>query len=288
MKGKHHVLIVEDDSPTAEDLAELIRALGCDPVMVDNKRDAISVLSTQTFCFVLLDLEIKVEPDSIRGHEAAGVTLLTTIRDLYPDHSGRGYRLPVLVVSGHVFEAESAVAAMREGADDVIQKPIKDSRLVIDRIRKCLEKCGRAHHEDCIALPARAAPLANTIEISIPGDRDKRRTRVVVAGFSLSFTDAPLRNLLHLLAGKLTKTRIHKRDLGADDRGFKGISNLRKELAPALNGVEIIENDGEGHYWLADNVTFGSCDVDALIALNDHEITRIAEQIRTAMTLPEV
>lgn len=287
MKGAHRVLIVEDYQPTAEDLADLVRALGCEPVMVDNKRDAVAVLNTQTFCFVLLDLEIKVEPDSIRGHEIAGTTLLAKIRDLYPDHSGSGHRLPVLVVSGHVFEAESAVGAMRDGADDVIQKPIKDRRLVTDRIRQCLVRCARADHEDCIALPARVAPHPDTIEISIPGDRDKRRTRVVVRGVELALTDAPLRNLLHLLAGKLTNTRIHKQDLGADDHGFKAISALRKELDVALRGLEIIENDGEGRYWLADNVIVSSCNVDALIALDDHRITKIAEKIRDVVNARE-
>jgi CheY-like chemotaxis protein len=276
----HRVLIIEDDPSTAYDLAELTRALDCEPVIVDNKYDAIRKLSEVAICFVLLDLEIKVEPDAIRGTLIAGTTLLKRIRELHPYRSGKGHRLPVLVVSGHTQEAEVAVEVMREGADDVLQKPIINQRLVSDRIQQCLVRSERADHAACIALPARASPGPNMVEISIPGDRNKRRTRVLVRGVSLAFTDAPLRNLLYLIAGKLSNERTHKRDLGADDHGFKAISTLRKELANALGELEIIKNDGEGHYWLSDEVRIGACNVDGLMGLGDHKIDEIADKIR--------
>ncbi len=133
MTEPHRVLIVEDDRPTAEDLADILRSLDCEPVIVDNKRDALVALRRESFCFAVLDLQIKMERGSIKGHDEFGRSLVREVRALYPDHAGRGYRLPILVVSGFAREVNSAVEVMKDGADDVIQKPFDGPRGVRER-----------------------------------------------------------------------------------------------------------------------------------------------------------
>lgn len=281
MTSRHRVLVVEDDRPTADDLADLLRSLDCDPAVVDNKRDALDRLQQETFCLAVFDLQIKIEPDSIKGHIEAGRSLVRDARKLYPDHAGPCYRLPILVVSGYAREVTSAVDVMKDGADDVIQKPL-DSREVSRSVRQALERSGRASHEACAAMPSPSPAPPGAIVLAIPGDHERRRTRVLVGAKALGLTDASLRVLLHLVVGRVTGGKVHKTELGARaDQGFRGISVLRDVLKPALEeGVDIIKNDHQGYYWLVDEVVIGECEPDKLIALGDAKITALAEQLR--------
>jgi DNA-binding response OmpR family regulator len=281
MTSRHRVLIVEDDRPTADDLADILRSLDCDPLVVDNKRAALARLQQENLCLAVFDLQIKIESDSIRGHIEAGRSLVREARKLYPDHAGPCYRLPILVVSGYAREVGSAVEVMKDGADDVIQKPL-DSRDVSHSVRQALERSGRSSHAACATLPGRSPAPPGTLVLSIPGDRERRRTRVVVGATTLHLTDASLRVLLHLIVGKVTGEKVHKVDLGArNDQGFRGISVLRDVLKPALGeGADIIKNDHQGYYWLVDEVAIGECDAEKLIALGDTKIGALAERLR--------
>ena len=281
MSDPHRVLVVEDDRPTADDLADILRSLDCEPVIVDNKRDALAALRREPFCFAVLDLQIKMERGSIKGHDEFGRSLVREVRALFPDHAGRGYRLPILVVSGFAREVNSAVEVMKDGADDVIQKPF-DGREVSASVRQALERSGRASHRSCVVMPGRALGPPGALVLSIPGDREGRRTRVTFGGASVDLTDASLRVLLYLVAGKLAGEKVHKTELGARaDQGFRGISVLRDALKPALGaGVDIIENDQHGHYWLVEELAIGECDHAKLVELGDSQITELAERIR--------
>jgi DNA-binding response OmpR family regulator len=280
MTGRHRVLVVEDDRPTADDLADILRSLDCEPVVVDNKRAALARLSREPLCLAIFDLQIKLESDSIRGHIEAGRSLVREARKLYPEHAGPCYRFPILVVSGYAREVGSAVEVMKDGADDVIQKPL-DSREVSHGVRQALERSGRATHEACAALTARPAMPAGAIVLAIPGDRERRRTRVTIGPTSLGLTDASLLVLLHLVVGKLAGERVHKTELGArNDQGFRGISVLRDALKPALGDADIIKNDHQGYYWLTEDVTIGDCDPDRLVEIGDARITALAERLR--------
>jgi CheY-like chemotaxis protein len=281
MTNRHRVLVVEDDRATADDLVDLLRSLDCDPVVVDNKRGALAQLEQEAFCLALFDLQIKVERDSIKGHIEAGRSLVREARKLYPDHAGPCYRMPILVVSGYAREVESAVEVMKDGADDVIQKPI-DSREVSSSVRQALERSGRASHGACEAMRGRPSAPAGALTLSIPGDRERRRTRIVVGATSLGLTDASLRVLLHLVVGKVIGEKVHKTDLGArTDQGFRGISVLRDALKPALGeAADIIKNDHQGYYWLVDEIAIGEVELDKLVELGDAKITALADRLR--------
>src|SRR5262245_51562531 len=146
MKERHHVLIVEDDKETAEDLAEILQSIDCGSVVVNNRKDALSQLQIRSFCLILVDLEIRGEADSIKGHVENGRALLRNIREKHHDHNGTAYWLPVLIVSGFASEREEALDLMKNGATDVIQKPL-DSQQVSEGIRRALKDSGRQMHE---------------------------------------------------------------------------------------------------------------------------------------------
>jgi DNA-binding response OmpR family regulator len=287
MTKRHRVLVVEDDPSTADDLADILRSLDCDPIVVDNKRAALARLQQEPLCLAVFDLQIKIESDSIRGHIEAGRSLVREARSLYPDHAGPCYRFPILIVSGYAREVGSAVEVMKDGADDVIQKPL-DSREVSSSVRQALERSGRSSHQACAAMPGRTQAAAGAIVLAIPADRDRRRTRIAIGSTSLGLTDASLRVLLHLVVGKVTGEKVHKTDLGAQaDQGFRGISVLRDALKPALGeGLDIIKNDHQGFYWLTDDVVIGDCDHEKLIAVGDAKITALAERLREHQPQP--
>jgi DNA-binding response OmpR family regulator len=275
-------MIIEDDVTLAEELAEILGSLECDAVVFDNKRDALASLRSASVCIVLLDLEIKLEPDSIKGHIEHGNSLLREIRQTYSEHTGRCYWVPVLIVSGFAREVDTAVEVMKDGADDVIHKPFS-SRKVSETIRQALDRSGRPTHDRCGDKPAaRASDPGKAVVLSILGERVRQRTVVTLGARSAQLTDSSLKVLLYLMVGFLDGQPVHKRDLGAsDDKGFKGISLLREALKGGLpEGVDIIGNDYHGSYYLTDGVSIGSCNADMLVEIGDPKITELARRLR--------
>ena len=211
MKSRHRALIVEDEAETSFDLGEILKSLDCDSVPVTNAEHAMRELETGSFCLVLLDLEIKAEPDAIKGHVEYGKSLLRKIRHMNSEHIGLRFWLPVLVISGFARERDEALELMKDGATDVIQKPI-DSHAVSQAIRKALVESGRETHDRCEDHPV--VPRDNFKEkvvIAIPGDRSKRRTSVRLGSQSVTLTDSSLRVLLHLILGHLQNKRCIRR-----------------------------------------------------------------------------
>jgi ActR/RegA family two-component response regulator len=286
MTGMHRALIVEDDPLFAENLQEILNSLAFESEVVDNKSDAIAVLDRQAVCFILLDLHIKLERLAIRGHVEHGKSLLREIRHRYPDHPGLCYWLPVLIVSGSAPSVAIAVDVIKDGADDLIQKPLVDDGHVSNAIRQALGKSGRSTHEMCIAGPAPRPLGANeSIVLSIPGDRVRRRTHVAIGSKVIPLPDRSLEVLLHLMVAHEKGGAVHKTDLGAtNDKGFKGISVLRADLNPILGkNVNIITNDYQGHYKLADCVSITECNADQLARIGDREITRLARELQSLL-----
>ena len=96
---------------------------------MDNREDALAALQNKSFCLILLDLQIKSAADAIKGHVEHGKALLRKIREKYGDHNGTAFWLPVLIVSGFAREVDEAVDVMKDGASDVIQKPLENQQV---------------------------------------------------------------------------------------------------------------------------------------------------------------
>ena len=288
MKSRHCALIIEDEAETAFDLGEILKSLDCDSVPVTNAQDAIRELETKCFCLVLLDLEIKSEPDAIKGHVEYGKALLRKIRQTHTEHNGLRFWLPVLVISGFARERDQALELMKDGATDVIQKTI-DSQTVSQAIRKAFAESRRETHDLCENHPV--VPRDNFKEkvvVAIPGDRAKRRTTVRLGSQPVTLTDGSLRVLLHLVLGHLQNKHVHKTDLGANhEQGFKGISILRGELKQILGDIDIIKNHYHGYYGFVPSVTIGEIAFDRLLELSDGAISSLAEKIRKQSSSPE-
>lgn len=115
------VVLIEDDGPLRDTLAELLERRGYQPVPAEDGRTGLDLITADTAA-VLLDLRL---PD------LDGMEVLEQIHAEDP-------RLPVIMVTGHGSERR-AVEAVQSGAFNYIPKPIDPDELLAT-LREAVEK----------------------------------------------------------------------------------------------------------------------------------------------------
>jgi len=115
------ILIVEDDRPQADAVAEALERVGHTCVVVTEPRRALTLIADDGFDLIVTDLVM---------HEVDGMEILRRAREADPEAE-------VIVVTGHG-TIETAVQAIRQGASDYITKPLNVLELR-DRVAKALE-----------------------------------------------------------------------------------------------------------------------------------------------------
>lgn len=106
------ILVVDDDEGHGEALADGLEIDGYDCRVVASGTAGVAALEEETFDAVLTDLVM---------HDRSGLEVLREAKTLAPD-------TPVLLITGHA-TVETAVDAMREGAEDYLSKPVKLAEL---------------------------------------------------------------------------------------------------------------------------------------------------------------
>lgn len=106
------VLIVDDDEGHGEALGDGLEIDGYDCTIVSSGTAGIEAIGSEPFDAVLTDLVM---------HDRSGLEVLREAKVLAPD-------TPVLLITGHA-TVETAVDAMREGAEDYLSKPVKLAEL---------------------------------------------------------------------------------------------------------------------------------------------------------------
>jgi two-component system nitrogen regulation response regulator NtrX len=110
------VLIVDDESDICELVAGLLQDEGFTTRTARDSDSALNEISNRRPHLVFLDIWLQ-------GSRLDGLQLLDSIKEQHPD-------LPVVMISGHG-NIETAVAAIKRGAYDFIEKPFKADRLVL-------------------------------------------------------------------------------------------------------------------------------------------------------------
>ena len=114
MLDRHIALIVEDEPEMAAELGDLLRSFGHDHLHAETLADARARLNEGGFCYVLLDLQIKADGQSIKPRVDSGMAVLREIRKRFPQRSTNDMHLmPVLVISGHGKEAKNISVSFR-------------------------------------------------------------------------------------------------------------------------------------------------------------------------------
>ena len=119
MDQQIRVLVVDDDEPHAEAVAESLQRVGYDCTVAISGRDALRIIEEQTFDIIVTDLIM----DGIGGLEV----LAQAKREL-PDAE-------VVILTGHS-TIKTAVTAMQAGASQYLTKPldINELRTVADKV----------------------------------------------------------------------------------------------------------------------------------------------------------
>jgi CheY-like chemotaxis protein len=114
--ANHVVMIVDDDAPTAELAAHVLRKAGYHAVVALNPRDAARLMSrVGAPALLLLDVEMP---------EMTGLEFLSRIR-----RHKHLFDTPVVLFTAHSSQID-VVRGMQAGADGYIAKPISASALV--------------------------------------------------------------------------------------------------------------------------------------------------------------
>ena len=124
--------IIDDDPELVQSLDFLLRAEGIACTAHDSAEGFLEALSGLDPGCILLDLRL----DGMQGLE------------LQQELNRRGCAMPVVMMSGHA-DVSSAVAAMKEGATDFIQKPFSKGELLaaVEEAARRLEEKGRSGQE---------------------------------------------------------------------------------------------------------------------------------------------
>jgi two-component system, NtrC family, response regulator HydG len=116
------ILVVDDDEAHAEALAEALEMDGYCCVIADGGASGVERMRESTFDAVLTDLVMT---------DRSGLDVLKEAKQLLPD-------AVVLLITGHA-SVETAVDAMRHGAEDYLPKPVNISELRA-KLTKAIEK----------------------------------------------------------------------------------------------------------------------------------------------------
>jgi two-component system nitrogen regulation response regulator NtrX len=114
------ILIVDDEADIRELVAGILEDEGYGVRSAKDADEALTAIEARRPHLVLLDIWLE-------GSRLDGLALLDVIKGQHPD-------LPVVMISGHG-NIETAVAAIKRGAYDFIEKPFNADRLVVCAMR---------------------------------------------------------------------------------------------------------------------------------------------------------
>jgi two-component system nitrogen regulation response regulator NtrX len=179
------ILVVDDELDIRELVAGILGDEGHGARTAADADSALQAIALRRPSMVFLDIWLQ-------GSRLDGLELLAEIRKLHAD-------MPVVMISGHG-NIETAVAAIKSGAYDYIEKPFKADRLVLvaqraleaSSLRKQVDELQRKSMDmpDLIGRSAAMAALRATIEKVAPTN-----SRVLVIGASGSGKELVARTL---------------------------------------------------------------------------------------------
>ena len=117
------ILIVDDERDIRELISDILKDEGYTTRLAGNSDDAMAEVTSAQPALMILDIWLK---DS----NMDGIDILKAVKNDYPE-------VPVVIISGHG-NIEIAVAAIKQGAYDFIEKPFNIDQLLVV-IRRAME-----------------------------------------------------------------------------------------------------------------------------------------------------
>ncbi len=110
------ILIIDDEADIRELVAGILQDEGYETRLAHNSDAALSEIAQRKPSMIILDIWLQ-------GSRLDGLDLLLEIKKLHPT-------LPIVIISGHG-NIETAVAAIKRGAYEYIEKPFNADRLIL-------------------------------------------------------------------------------------------------------------------------------------------------------------
>ncbi len=194
------ILVTDDEAGIREFLSDALELDGHQVQCASSGEQAIALLGTQSFALVLTDFQMP---------GVNGLELLRWIRSKQPS-------VPVIMLTAHG-TVETAVAAMKQGAYDFLQKPISGPTELQALVRRALEK---PKHAQGKALPTREKGLL----APVLSYGDPVMQPVVKAIEKVARTDATVLLLGESGAGKEVAARNIHQASARHDKNFVAIN----------------------------------------------------------------
>ncbi|MEX6633838.1 nitrogen assimilation response regulator NtrX [Hyphococcus lacteus] len=165
------VLVVDDEEDIRELISGILEDEGFSPRMAADSKSALGAVSDRCPSLVILDVWLQ-------NSEMDGIEILEALKKLHP-------ALPIVIISGHG-TIETAVAAIKKGAYDFVEKPFNADRLILAAnraleaarlTRENNELRERAPDWGLIGASAAVSSLRNVIERVADA-----RSRVLISG----------------------------------------------------------------------------------------------------------
>ena len=221
------VLLVEDDSATAQSLELMLKAEGFNVYTTDLGEEGVDLGKIYDYDLILLDLNL---PDM------SGMDVLRTLRAAKID-------TPIMILSGAA-EIDIKVKTFSGGADDYMTKPFHKDEMIA-RIHAVVRR-SKGHAQSVI----------KTGDIMV--NLDSKTVEVAGARVHLTGKEYEMLELLALRRGTTLTKEMFLNHLygGIDEPELKIIDvficKLRKKIAAAAGGDSQIETVWGGGYMLRD------------------------------------
>src|SRR5499426_2568971 len=114
------ILVVDDETDIRDLISGILEDEGHSTRLAKDSDETLKAIEERRPSLVILDIWLQ-------GSKLDGLELLDRIKKAHPD-------LPVIIISGHG-NIETAVAAIKRGAYDYIEKPFNSDRLILCTLR---------------------------------------------------------------------------------------------------------------------------------------------------------
>jgi two-component system response regulator FixJ len=190
--GDWTVFVVDDDEGVRNGLSFLLRTAGYAVQTFSCARAFLDAFDAEQRGCLLLD---------IRMPRMTGL-------ELQQELNQRGWRVPTIFITGHA-TVPSAIAALRDGAFDFIEKPLRDDAL-IESVARARQQEEIAHEENLqlAETEARAALLTprerEVLELVAAGEQNK----IIARRLGISFRTVEIHRS-HILEKMRARTISH-------------------------------------------------------------------------------
>lgn len=264
-----HILVVDDEANLRRTVARILQHAGFEVTTASDANAGLALLSAHRFDLVYMD---------IRMPDRSGLEALKSIHATHPE-------IPVILFTGQP-DLNSAVSALRHGAMDYLQKPLKPEML-IERTKRALARLEveRRRREiqaqiEALQTELRSLEWAEEVQRAVPGsgtaDLDKRylargnltldlHTRQVSVGSRQGIFLPPTSFDYLLVLARHAPNVVDYQTLVAEAQGYQAshreaqelvkwhIHHIRQAIEPDLSRPSLVINvRGSGYRLVAD------------------------------------